>query len=288
MTEETEDQTFEEAFDELASDGVSEEGSFDEESDQGEDYGEEVQEQGEEEALRPLEPEESDEPDLTESPEAVEVDELSAAREEAQLWQHKYNSDLGRQNAFQRKVNEQQEYIKQLESQMQRSNPPTDMTPAEWKAVQDDYPDIAQGVQAQFQSQEARHQAEIAAIRNELKPMQEQAADAYVQNQFQILSSQHPDYAQIAQSQEFGEWVQGQPSNVQRMVESQDASEASYLIQTYKNSLAPVPPANTELKQRRDKQLQQAQTIPKRGGRTVSNLPPDDDFEAAFDFYADR
>jgi hypothetical protein len=72
------------------------------------------------------------------------------------------------------------------------------------------------------------------------------------------------------------------------MIESEDATTASFLIQTYKNSLAPAAPDNTELKQRRDKQLQQAQTIPKRGGRTVSSLPPDDDFEAAFDFYADR
>ena len=284
MTEETADQSFEDAFDELASEDASEDFESAEESTEGEEYVE-VQEQGEEEeALRTLEPEaeQESEPQVAEEP-----DPLTAARKEAQLWQHKYNSDLGRQNAFQRKVNEQQDYIKQLESQMQRSSP-TDMTPAEWKAVQDDYPDIAQGVQAQFASLEARHQAEVAAIRNELKPMQEQAADAYVQSQFQILSNQHPDYAEIAQSPEFGAWVASQPNNVQSMIESTDAGEAAYLIQTYKNSLAPVQPANTELKQRRDKQLQQAQTIPKRGGRTVSNLPPDDDFEAAFDFYADR
>jgi hypothetical protein len=281
MSEQHEDQSFEDAFDELASDDASEP-SYEDTTEELSD-GEEVQEQGEEEALRSLETSESDEPE--ESPEAPEVDELTAAREEAQLWQHKYNSDLGRQNAFQKKLNEQQQYIQQLESE-RTSSKPSELTPAEWKAVQDDYPDIAQGVQSQFQSLEARHQAEIASIRAELAPMQQQSQDAYISNQYQILSHEHPDYAEIAQSQEFTQWIGGQPDAVRSMIESEDATTASFLIQTYKNSLAPAAPDNTELKQRRDKQLQQAQTIPKRGGRTVSSLPPDDDFEAAF--YADR
>lgn len=283
MSEQLEDQSFEDAFDELASDDAGEP-SYEDTTEELSNA-EEVQEQGEEEALRTLEPTESDEPE--ESPEALEVDELTAAREEAQLWQHKYNSDLGRQNAFQKKLSEQQQYIQQLESERQSSKP-ADLTPAEWKAVQDDYPDIAQGVQSQFQSLEARHQSEIAAIRAELAPMQQQSQDAYISNQYQILQHEHPDYAEIAQSQHFNEWIGSQPDAVRSMIESEDATQAAFLLQTYKNTLAPELPANTELKQRRDRQLQQAQTIPKRGGRTVSNMPPDDDFEAAFDFFAER
>ena len=44
---------------------------------------------------------------------------------------------------------------------------------------------------------------------------------------------------------------------------------------------------NSALKQRREKQLRQAQNVPSRGGRSQQNMPPDDDYEAAFDYFAD-
>jgi hypothetical protein len=72
------------------------------------------------------------------------------------------------------------------------------------------------------------------------------------------------------------------------MMESDNAADAAYLLRTYKNETSPGIQANSELKQRREKQLRQAQNVPSRGGRSQQVMPPDDDFEAAFDYFADR
>lgn len=239
---------------------------------------EQLQEEGqEEEGLREVE-----------TPESSFEDKLAKAQADAQLWQHKYNSDLGRQHAFQKKLNEQQNYIQQLENQMRRGEGDKALTPEEWKAVQDDYPDIAAGFKSYMDQREASHKAEMEAIRRELQPIQSQAKENYVQDQFRILEQEHPDYRELAGSNEFKTWVRNQPSNVQDLITSQTASDAAYLLRTYKNEVLPGQQASQELKQRREKQLRQAQTIPSRGGRQRSNLPPEDDFEAAFDFFASR
>jgi len=286
MSNEPEEQSFEDAFDELASDPASESNndSFDEiEPVSGSEIAEE---EAEDVQLRERQEEEEDQGQI-EPEDSIEA-RLEQAEKEAQLWQHKYNSDLGRQNAFQRKLTEQQQLIDQLQNQVKRSGSDSEMTPSEWKALQDDYPDIAQGVQSQFAQLQARHEQEIQSIRRELQPIQEQAQESYVQDQFRILEMEHPDYRDVAQSESFKAWVQAQPHNIQSMMSSQQAGDAAYLLRTYKNDLMPGQQASSELKQRREKQLRQAQTVPTRGGRSRSNMPPEDDFEAAFEFFASR
>lgn len=282
MTNETEEQSFEDAFDELAEGKTAEEQpelEFETETEEVEDV-----------QLREGQEEEEDEGQVEAElqPEFSLEERLEEAERQAQLWQHKYNSDLGRQNAYQRKVSEYENEIQQLKKQVERSDSPDSMTASEWKALQEDYPDIAQGVQSQFAQLQARHQAEIESIRRELQPIQAQAQESYVQDQFRILEMEHPDYREIAQSDSFKSWVQYQPQNIRDMITSQQAGDAAYLLRTYKNDLMPGQQASTELKSRREKQLRQAQTVPQRGGRSRSNMPPEDDFEAAFDYFASK
>jgi hypothetical protein len=60
------------------------------------------------------------------------------------------------------------------------------------------------------------------------------------------------------------------------------------LLRVWKNENAPaIQPDNSELKQRREKQLRQAQNVPSRGGRS-QQMPSDDDYEAAFDYFAEE
>jgi len=287
MTNETEEQSFEDAFDELAEGKAAENQPELEFESETEEVEEDVQ-------LREGQEEEEDEGQVEEGqveedpqPEFSLEERLREAENQAQLWQHKYNSDLGRQNAYQRKVSEYEQEIQKLKKQVERSGTDS-MTPSEWKALQEDYPDIAQGVQSQFSQLQARHQAEIESIRRELQPIQAQAQESYVQDQFRILEMEHPDYREIAQSESFKSWVQYQPENIRSMMTSQQAGDAAYLLRTYKNDLMPGQQASNELKSRREKQLRQAQTVPQRGGRSRSNMPPEDDFEAAFDFFASK
>jgi len=277
MSEENEEQSFNDAFDELA------EGESTSSEDAPESLTNEVDDDGKEEkegqAL--LLEEESEE---TEQALSIE-DQLDAAQGELQQWQHRYNSDLGRQNAYQRQLKEQQQTIEKLQQSSVASPSGGDSS---WKLVAEDYPDIAEGVKSLFEKQANEHRFELDRVRGELQPIQEQARKSYVDQQFVMLENEHPDYREVAVSEEFKGWVATQPGPIQEMIQSEQAGDAAYLLRAYKNDVQPGQQATSELKQRREKQLRQGQTVPSRGGRSKSNLPPEDDFEAAFDFFASR
>ena len=274
MSEENEEQSFDDAFDELAEGGsISSEEAPEQSANEEEDNGQE--EEGEALLLEG----DSDEVELS-----VE-DKLNAAQDELQQWQHRYNSDLGRQHAFQRQLKQQQETIERLQQNKPQSSAAADTS---WKLVAEDYPDIAEGVKSLFERQASEHKAELDRVRGDLQPIQEQARKSYIDQQFMMLENEHPDYREVAGSGEFKSWVATQPHPIQEMIQSEQAGDAAYLLRAYKNDVSPGQQATSELKQRREKQLRQGQTVPSRGGRSKSNLPPEDDFEAAFDFFASR
>lgn len=276
MSEENEEQSFNEAFDELA------EGESTSSEEAPESLTNEVDDDGKEEEGQALLLEEESEE--TEKALSIE-DQLDAAQGELQQWQHRYNSDLGRQNAYQRQLKEQQQTIEKLQQSSTASPSAGDNS---WKLVAEDYPDIAEGVKSLFEKQANEHRFELDRVRGELQPIQEQARKSYVDQQFVMLENEHPDYREVAVSEEFKGWVATQPGPIQEMIQSEQAGDAAYLLRAYKNDVQPGQQATSELKQRREKQLRQGQTVPSRGGRSKSNLPPEDDFEAAFDFFASR
>ena len=276
MSEENEEQSFNEAFDELA------EGESTSSEDAPESLTNEVDDDGKEEEGQALLLEEESE--KTEQALSIE-DQLDAAQGELQQWQHRYNSDLGRQNAYQRQLKEQQQTIEKLQQSSTASPSAGDNS---WKLVAEDYPDIAEGVKSLFEKQANEHRFELDRVRGELQPIQEQARQSFIDQQFGMLENEHPDYREVAGSEEFKSWVSTQPGPIQEMIQSEQAGDAAYLLRAYKNDVQPGQQATSELKQRREKQLRQGQTVPSRGGRSKSNLPPEDDFEAAFDFFASR
>ena len=276
MSEENEEQSFNDAFDELA------EGESTSSEDTLETLTDEVDDDGQEEEGQALLLEE----ESKETEPALSVEEqLNAAQGELQQWQHRYNSDLGRQNAYQRQLKEQQQTIEKLQQSSTASPSAGDNS---WKLVAEDYPDIAEGVKSLFEKQANEHRAELDRVRGELQPIQEQARQSFIDQQFGMLENEHPDYREVAGSEEFKSWVATQPGPIQEMIQSEQAGDAAYLLRAYKNDVSPGQQATSELKQRREKQLRQGQTVPSRGGRSKSNLPPEDDFEAAFDFFATR
>lgn len=227
------------------------------------------------------------EPDQGEA-EEPELDEVAKLREEAQKWQHRYNSDLGRQNALQRKIQEQQQYINQLK-QPQGENPDgSGMSDKEWKTLQEDFPEIAAGIESRISNIVAQYEQKLSTIEQKFEPLEQQNQAQYRNAQFQILETEHPDWRDVAGTNEFREWISQQPAIVQQMVQSEEAAEAAYLMRQYKLSNQTVASTNDVLKQKRQRQLQQGKTLSSRGGRKTSALPPEDDYEAAFNYFAER
>ena len=132
------------------------------------------------------------------------VSELDALRQELQRERHKYNSDLGRQNAYQKQLKQRDEEIAKLKS-VQSANP--GMTDKRWNTLKEDYPDIAEGTTALVESLNQSHAQEIAALKQQIEPIQGQLHQTYVAQQYQMLASEHPDWEQIAASPEFNHWI---------------------------------------------------------------------------------
>jgi hypothetical protein len=288
MSEENTEQTFEDAFDELVDGSTSsaETSTAEEETQDGALQGQEEEAQ---EQARVLDPEQDPEPE-PEPQEGSEQDaeehSVAALQDELRQWKHKYNSDLGRQNAYQRQLKERDEEIAKLRS-AQSPNPGID--DATWETTKQDYPDIAEGVAAFYKTQGQKHQAEIDALKAQLAPIQGQLHESYVAQQYQMLAQEHPDWNEVAASEKFRNWVSMQPQNVQEMMESEQAGDAAYLLRVYKNEVSEATAQTTSnLKQRREKQLRQGQNVPSRGGRSQQVMPPDDDFDAAFDYFVEK
>tara|TARA_E500000081_G_scaffold2817_3_gene3061 strand:+ start:340 stop:1191 length:852 start_codon:yes stop_codon:yes gene_type:complete len=279
MSEENAEQSFEDAFEELTG-GVppaeAPESNSPEETGDADVPLREGQEKEEEETKG----------QVGEEPGNDASSELAALRQELQKERHKYNSDLGRQNAYQRQLKERDEEIARLRSS-QAANP--GISDDRWKTVKEDYPDIAEGMTALVEQTKQAHAEEVAALKQQLEPIQGQLHENYVQQQYSMLAAEHPDWEKIAASPEFNHWISTQPHNVRQMMESEQAGDAAYLLRVWKNENAPaIQPGNSELKQRREKQLRQAQNVPSRGGRSQQVVPPESDFNAAFDYFVEQ
>lgn len=248
----------------------------------------EVQEEAQEEVEQDEHQPDLDEQDDQDEPQP-EPDEAAKYREEVEQWKHRYNSDIGRINAYQRKI---QELEQQLQSQPQptaESNPDgSGMTDSEWETLKEDFPEIASALEKQLQNQSQRYEAQMAQMRDELKPIQEQAYQQFKQSQYSILEQQHPDWREVAQTNEFRQWLSTQPQPVQQLVNSDAAPDAAFLIQSYKanTGYGTVNTGNDDIRAKRQQQLRSAQTVPTRGTRKTNDVPSD--YEDAFSFYADR
>ena len=258
--------------------------SIPDETDEGESHAAQEEEKEEEQTLRVLEPEGEEEPE----PEAPETDtpsleeQLTLTRAELQKERHRYNSDLGRQNAFKRQIKERDDQIAQLQRQIQNA------APQQKSALHEDYPDIAEGAQQLVGSALDPVNQRIAQMEQSIAQFQANEHNNFIQGQFAELEAEHPDWNDIAESPEFRHWITQQPEQVQAMYESDMATDAIYLIRSYKSEVMPAQQQdNSALKQRREKQLRQAQNVPSRGGRSQQIAPPDDDYEAAFDYFAE-
>ena len=106
----------------------------------------------------------------------------------------------------------------------------------------------------------------------------------------EALNTRHPDWQDIVQTTDFLEWINGQPEPVRALMSSDDASEASYLIDTFKQATNPrvEPVEDPQVAQQQSVNQQRLeQSVAPRSRRTATprgGIP--DEFDAAFDYYA--
>lgn len=223
-------------------------------------------------------------------------DKIAAIEKERDEARHKAQSDANRVSALSRK-------LQQLTAQPPASAPAPaeDKTEAQ-KALDDkieqlrkDYGDIADPLIELIEQQSK----ELSSVRTVLTGLSEERQAQVIEAETQALEARHPDWRDIAQSQDFAAWLQVQPPNIQGLAQSWDARETSVVLTLFKAEKVEAtgqgdqkPPVAKETKpdaatgERRSQQLD--------GGRDVRSRPapaasePPEDFEAAFEFYRQK
>lgn len=204
-------------------------------------------------------------------------------------WKGKYQTDLAQQSALQQQITQQQQQLAQLQQQPPAEQPPVDENPegsgasdSEWAALKEDFPEIAEAIEKRLAAAEQGHQSRYQQLEQQFQPIQQQANQQQIQAQYQQLATEHPDYQQVANSVEFKGWVANQPQAIQQMMSSDSAADAAYLLSSYKQTQPSESPTDA-IKAKRQQQLAQSQTVPRRGAAKVQD---DGDFDSMFNHFA--
>jgi hypothetical protein len=94
----------------------------------------------------------------------------------------------------------------------------------------------------------------------------------------------------VVNSESFIDWLQEQPNAIQQLSNSNDAFEASTLLDYYKLSLPTEEIATTStvtsIQQKRAKQLEDSTGVKSKRGPGATGVIPPDDFDTAFEMFA--
>lgn len=231
------------------------------------------------------------------------VDELQSR---LQQLEHSERSQRGRVGALSRQLQERDRIIAELKGRQAAPQPQgktgesqevTDQKQAiadeygadDWKAFEEDFPDIAKALNSRFEQMsrmEERINARLEEVNGAIQPIQQQAHEQHLAGQFAALEARHKDWREVVSAPAFQQWLEQQPEWMQKQVESENADDASALLDIYKGLHASPGESRNDTREQRNNRLAQAQTVSRRGAPRPSGAP--DDFEGAFNHYASQ
>lgn len=168
---------------------------------------------------------------------------------------HDANTARAAQSALQRRYNDLEQKYQTLYQQVQAQQSGTASRKAESSDSSDaktapvnldefrqEYPEIAQALDAQLQQQQARYEQAIAqlqqqmqAVAQPLSHLEQERSQQRVQSELEKLAQAHPDYAAIQQSEQFWSWLDQQSEGIRNLVQhSQSADDNIAVLNLYK------------------------------------------------------
>ena len=201
---------------------------------------------------------------------------------------HQAKSNAGRIGALQRKLNEFQA------TSPAGGNPPSATevaeamkTPEAWASFNEEYPDIHDAIESRLEMERSQNQE---TMNRALQPLRAAEEERHVSNQYAALEAAHTDWKDVVNSESFVDWLQEQPNAIQELSNSNDAFEASKLLDYYKLSqpLEEIATTSTvtSIQQKRAKQLEDSTGVKSKPGPGATGVIPPDDFDTAFEMFA--
>ena len=201
---------------------------------------------------------------------------------------HQAKSNAGRIGALQRKLNEFQATSPAGGTTPSATEVAEAMkTPEAWASFNEEYPDIHDAIESRLEVERSQNQE---TMNRALQPLRAAEEERHVSNQYAALEAAHTDWKDVVKSESFVDWLQEQPNAIQQLSNSNDAFEASKLIDYYKLSQPQEAIATTStvtsIQQKRAKQLEDAAGVRSKPGPGATGVIPPDDFDTAFEMFA--
>jgi hypothetical protein len=214
--------------------------------------------------------------------------EYDKLRENNDKLSHQAKSNAGRIGALQRKLNEFQATSPAGGNQPSAIEVAEAMkTPEAWASFNEEYPDIHDAIESRLEVERSQNQE---AMNRALQPLRAAEEERHVTGQYAALEAAHTDWKDVVKSGSFVDWLQQQPTAIQQLSNSNDAFEASKLLDYYKMSqpqeAAATTSTVTSIQQKRAKQLEDAAGVRSKPGPGATGVIPPDDFDAAFEMFA--
>ena len=197
---------------------------------------------------------------------------------------HSEASQRGRVASLNRKWSEAQELLAQRE-QSQAAGEGTAATDDKLAQIKEDFPALAESLEALMEQKDKQWEQKFNRYAEPLQAMEQQRHQQAVYEQGALVAEKHPDWAGIAGSDGFTDWVNGSPHRT-AMFNSDDAASTIELLDLYKaqHGLLNQPQSNqqsTALRQRRRSQLSDLASLPN-GGSGRMPLVDESDEDAIF------
>ena len=201
---------------------------------------------------------------------------------------HQAKSNAGRIGAMQRKLNEFQATSPAGGATPSATEVAEAMkTPEAWASFNEEYPDIHDAIESRLEVERSQNQE---TMNRALQPLRAAEEERHVNVQYAALEAAHTDWKDVVKSGAFVDWLQQQPNAIQQLSNSNDAFEASKLIDYYKMSQpreeAATTSTVTSIQQKRAKQLEDSTGVKSKPGPGATGVIPPDDFDAAFEMFA--
>lgn len=241
--------------------------------------------------------------------------ELRAAHDaELARERQRYNSDIGRQAAYQTKIKSLEDEIAGRTAKPAASAPaapaatPTSLrdNPAIKKSLEE-YPEVVGPLLDALEPVVA----ENTRLGRELSTLSEDRRLGVIATQEQALDGAHPDWRDACASKDFADWLAVQPNSIKEIVKRNgeqvvDAAEAIAMVGNFKAHYAlthpapqpvpatpatpavPAPAAPTNLSERRAAQLAAVTVTPKGAPAAVPSGAPAGDEAAVFNHFVQK
>lgn len=212
--------------------------------------------------------------------------------------EHDLDSQRGRVSGLTKALNNTRQELMTTATTGQKNGPESgdgdDDGDGGWADLKREFPELAGAIDRKISKLGARVASTEAVVTATVEPLMVKGQLDYVNDQFKKLGESHDDWRDVVKSPEYKAWLPTQSEDVQKLVKSQKASDAIFLINGFKaatgkiNRQAGGKTDVEKIQEKRRAQLANSAGIQSRKvGRGTGTVDPDD-FESAFTAFAKK